>query len=376
MCYHPWVGLDVSPQGDFKPCCKYKNVIASSFNEYAESQELSNLKKEFLEGKRPAGCQRCWRDEDAGLESKRLLDNKYLFDGASPNLNFIQVLSLPFGNTCNLACRICNSSSSSKWRDEAIKLQKEFPEIRIFNHSKFYDNRDFMDPIFEILPNVTHIDIPGGEPFVAKASKHLDLLHRLSNSIPGNVSIHYTTNLTKFPDDSFWEVWKKFKQVDIQLSIDGTHKQFEYNRWPANWNMCYQNIKKYLDKQQKYKNLKLSISHSVSVFTVFYLPEFLKWCRENDLPKPWLGLVSNPSHYNITVLPKNIKNLIESKFGGNEELAPIVAAMNATDNSAQFDTTLKYVKILDKHRQQDFAETFPEFYNLLDKTCQITYQQY
>jgi MoaA/NifB/PqqE/SkfB family radical SAM enzyme len=164
MCYHPWVGLDISPQGAFRPCCKYQTAISNTLDGYLTSDELHKLRADFISGSRPAGCHRCWRDEDAGIESKRLLDFKYTFDNKIPATDHIQILSLPFGNTCNLACRICNSGSSSKWREEAIKLKTELPEIQVRDHVKFYDNNKFMDPILDLLPGITHIDIPGGEP--------------------------------------------------------------------------------------------------------------------------------------------------------------------------------------------------------------------
>jgi RNA polymerase primary sigma factor len=38
----------------------------------------------------------------------------------------------------------------------------------------------------------------------------------------------------------------------------------------------------------------------------------------------------------------------------------------------EFDNTIKYIKILDQHRNQNFSETFPEFYQLLKEAkCQI-----
>lgn len=376
MCYHPWVGLDIGPQGSFKPCCKYKDNIAHSFEDYTRSEKLAELRTQFLEGRRPDGCYRCWRDEDAGLESKRQLDSKHIFNNKAPSLNHINVISLPFGNTCNLACRICSSASSSRWKDEARKLQSTFPEIKVYDHVKFYDDPSFMNPILDLIPNVIHIDIPGGEPFVVKSRKHQELIDLVSYHNPEQVSIHYTTNCTHFPEESLWNQWKKFKQVDIQLSIDGIENQFEYNRWPADWNTCYNNIQKYQQKTKELTNFKLSISHSVSVFTVFYLPEFLNWCERNELPDPWLGMVSNPIQYNITVFPKDIKTKIEEKLKSHAKLLTIIHAMNAVDHSDQFEKTLKYIKTLDQHRNQNFIKTFSELYQLMDKKCHILYQQF
>jgi MoaA/NifB/PqqE/SkfB family radical SAM enzyme len=376
MCFHPWVGLDVSPQGEFKPCCKYSHSIASSLKKYYDSYELVQLRQDFLDGKLPTGCKRCWRDEESGIVSKRQLDFQYHFHNEPPNLDSLKIISIPFGNTCNLACRICSSYSSSRWNTESTKIKHILPEIKIFPPANFYRNTEFMQEIKNALSEVTHIDIPGGEPFYADKDIHLDFLNSIKN--PNNVKLHYTTNVTKMPATDVKQVWTKFKQVDIQLSIDGIQKTFEYNRWPAKWSDVLQNINMYIQEVKKNKNLQISLSHSVSIFTVYYLPEFLIWCKKYNLPEPWLGLVSHPSYYDITVLPTEAKQTINKKFDkfSMPQLESIKRAMWAKDNSNELDKFIKHVKILDIQRNQNFPDVFNELYDLLGKRCQILYHQY
>jgi sulfatase maturation enzyme AslB (radical SAM superfamily) len=226
MCHHPWVGLDISPQGQFKPCCKYLTSIADNIDQYLTSQELIDLKDQFKMDKQPAGCQRCWDDENAGIPSKRQLDWQYLFEYQEPNLDDLAVLSFPFGNLCNLACRICNSYSSSKWYDETRKLQKHIPTIPLFAPTRFYQNTKLLETIKQLSKNLIHIDFPGGEPFITGVDEQIEFLKFLVKNNAKNISLHYTTNCTTFPQDEYWQLWKEFKHVDIQLSIDGIDAQF------------------------------------------------------------------------------------------------------------------------------------------------------
>lgn len=375
MCYHPWVGLDISPQGEFKPCCKYNKSIANSVDAYINSHELATIRKQFDAGETPEGCARCWQDEDAGLSSKRMLDNEYVFQNQVPNLNSIKVLSIPFGNVCNLACRICSSYSSSKWASESTKLKEYFPDIKIFEHNRFYKDPNFISKIKELTKDVIHVEIPGGEPFFADKDIHMDFLNHLRLHGSEKISLHYITNGTIFPDNSIFEIWKHFKKVDIQLSIDGTESIFEYNRWPAKWSNVESNLKRYVEYRNSNNNIQLSISHSVSVFTVYHLPDFLNWCETNDLPAPYLGLVSRPAHYNITILPEEAKTAITERFRNIELLNPVVNAMWA-HNIEELDNFVKYVKILDTQRNQNFADVFPELYQLLGEKCQTLYQRF
>lgn len=374
MCYHPWVGLDISPQGDFKPCCKYKNTVANSLDDYQSSAELAQLKQDFLNGYQPSGCSRCWRDEDAGLPSKRIIDNEYVFQNLAPSLDSVKVLSLPFGNLCNLACRICNSGSSSKWSQEEQRLKHIFPTINIRQPSTFHRNSEFIDSIKMIVPDLIRLEIPGGEPFYADKQIHTDFLEHFS--CPEKISLHYITNGTTWPGDELIQLWKKFKHIDIQISLDGIEKKFEYNRWPSNWEIVKSHLDKYLTLRSEMINLQLSISHTVSIFTVYDLPEFLEWCKIHKLPDPYLGLLTRPVHYDITVLPFAAKEEISRRFKPYQQLAPILSAMWAQDQSKLLDITINYVKILDKQRNQSFAETFPELYNLLSERCQTLSQPY
>lgn len=362
ICYHPWVGLDISPQGEFKPCCKYSHSVASNLLSYQNSAELAELKSSFLRGEQPAGCARCWQDESAGLPSKRTLDWQYVFDQKVPDLDSIQILSFPMGNTCNLACRICSSYSSSKWLTEAEQLKATFPDIKIFKHKKFYQDSEFLNSIKNISQNLVHVEFPGGEPFLTGVKQHLEFLDFLISHNSSEISLHYITNTTQYPGTEFWHRWQKFKQVDIQLSIDGIEDQFEYNRWPAKWTECLDNIIKYQSNADT--NIKLSISHSVSIFTVYYLPEFLNWTRQLGLPDPYLGPVSNPVYYSITAFPIEIKKQISARLN-DPAFAKILDYMNNKDNSNQFNTGLKYIKALDKQRNQSFSKIFPELSNLM-----------
>ena len=338
--------------------------MGSSVDEYLSSQELQNLKQEFLDGKRPTGCIRCWNDEDAGLPSKRTIDKQYIFDANNiTSSNGITVLSIPFGNTCNLACRTCNSLYSSKWGTEEIKLSTKFPSIQIHHHKTFYRNKEFIEKLKEVSTNVIDVTFFGGEPFITGIEQQLDFLDFLIDKNPENVSLSYMTNTTMFPDERFWERWKKFKKVNIALSIDATGEKFEYLRWPAKWSSCYENIKKYQEKRNMISNMQLSISHTVSIFNVYYLPTFFSWCLKEKLPIPYIGMVEYPHLYNIKCLPVDVKDAIASRLQGKYFL-PVANYMNS-GVEGDINTTMEWVNALDTQRKEAFSDVFPELNKLL-----------
>jgi hypothetical protein len=378
FCHHPWVGLDVSPQGEFKPCCKYRHTVADNLNDYWASDHLQQLREDFLAGRQPEGCGRCWQDESADLPSKRQLDWKYLFRETDPDHDHVVSLSLPFGNTCNLACRICSSHSSSRWATEAKKLSSYFPDIPIFEHQRFYRDDAFMKNMRDLATEgLRHIDFPGGEPFITGVDQQIGFLeHLVRSGRASEISLHYTTNGTTKPDPRFLELWNEFRAIDIQVSIDGIEQQFEYNRWPARWIEVLPNIIFYnREMPLLVPEMRLSISHSVSVFTIWHLPEFIDWAQRLELPAPYLGLVSRPEHYSITVLPEQAKKALDQRLVA-PLLEPVRRAMWASDGTERLDILMRYVKILDTHRDQSFPDTYPELFKLLGEKCQTLYQLY
>ena len=94
--------------------------------------------------------------------------------------------------------------------------------------------------------------------------------------------MHYTTNGSIFPDTEWWDIWKYFKKVDIQLSIDGVGARFEYIRFPGNWNNLEKNVSDYKIKIKNCENMQLSISHTLGALNIFYLDEFFHWCGKGN----------------------------------------------------------------------------------------------
>lgn len=362
FCFNPFTGLDISTSGDLKPCCKFLNDQIPKFNikqgigKYKNSKWLKKLQSDFKKDKRPEGCAKCWREEDAGLMSKRQMDSSR-FEDQFKKMDLDRVgftnVAVAFGNICNLACRICGPKDSSRWVAEIKKHDKKDNPI----HQWFKDPKILQD-LYQSTKNAVHFDVPGGEPILLEIEEHFDFLKKFGDR-SGEISLHYVTNATTFPKKSFINIWKKFKTVDIQMSIDGTEKRYEYNRWPAKWNRVYNNMLKYRKLSRENNNIKLSISHTVSAFTILYVDDFVKWCIVNGFPKPWLGPLYKPAHYRPGIFPKLIKDRIiekleSSRYNDVKSLIPYVEQ----DDEKYYPLFQTMTKKLDKDRKQNFAKTF------------------
>jgi MoaA/NifB/PqqE/SkfB family radical SAM enzyme len=370
FCYSPWTNIDISPQGDINPCCKFQkqhytqtfNIKTHSIAEYANSELVDSIKQEFQQGLWPAGCDRCRIEEENGIQSKRQLDYTRWSDHYRPldnNLTHVTFLtaSIAFGNTCNLTCITCGPESSSRW-------QKEYQTVYGINKPSFhFYKKEFVQNFINHAPNVIHLDIPGGEPFLSGVTEQKQLLaHYIQTGQAKDISIHYTTNVTVYPDHDWWELWKHFKEIDMQLSIDGIGLQYEYIRYPANWPTVLSNIHRYLDQQRLLNNFRLSVSHTVSAYNIYYLDEFFTWCYTIGLPRPWLGRVHKPAHMRPSVWTTPAKEYIINKLQSSQHLdvKQWAVLLTNTDDSNLFKDFKEKMQIHDQYRSLNFAKTFPD----------------
>jgi len=367
FCYSPWTNIDFSPTGAITPCCKFQaknydkihNIKSDSITAYANSDFLKQIKTEFINGQWPVGCERCKIEEQYGIESKRQLDytrwnDQYQIYQLTSN-NFITA-RIAFGNTCNLKCITCGPSSSSKWHNEA----KDIYNITI-KHHKFF-KQEFAGDFVNNAPNIIHIDISGGEPFLSGVPEQKELLkYYIASGQAGNITLHYTTNATVFPDNNWWELWAHFKEIDMQLSIDGVGKRYEYIRFPANWVDVNKHIDNYIEKLNL-TNFRLSVSHTVSAYNIYYLDEFWIWCIRKGLPKPWLGRVHSPVHMRPTVWPSKVRNKIVAnlKNSRHPDVTNWTELMENSDDAEYFELFKTKLHDHDAHRKLNFSITFPE----------------
>lgn len=368
FCFAPWSNLDISPQGTISPCCKFRhgyyldpalNINEQGILAYERSRTLATVREDFQNGRWPRGCERCKIEEENGVASKRQLDHdrwRDHYEKYNKDQHGYLTASVAFGNTCNLTCITCNPVSSSRWQREYHALHGK--DI-VPNH--FY-KQGFVAEFVDHAPSIIHLDIPGGEPLLSGVPQQQELLQQfIDQGRAHEICLHYTTNVTVWPDQTWWDLWGHFQEIDMQLSVDGVGAQFEYIRYPANWNQVVGNIQRYLSEQASRTNLRLSVSHTVSAYNIAYVPEFLSWCESMGLPRPWLGRVHDPEHLRPSVWPSAVKKYIVDKLQGGDQDAQIWANLiNNTDDSNHFEQFRHRLAWHDQYRKTDFAKTFPE----------------
>jgi MoaA/NifB/PqqE/SkfB family radical SAM enzyme len=382
-CINPWTNLEIDLAGKITPCCVYKkSLINKLVHDYSllsiiNDHDQTQLKQQFLQGHRPAGCQKCWEDEDNGKISKRLRDN-YVFREKLFNIDYNNVestelisLDIKLKNTCNLSCRICNPIASSKWASEASQHADSYPQWQSLKNIKidWTDNTDsnLWKDIEKIGDNLQYIQLAGGEPLLDKS--HVRMLeYFVNNNRSSKISLHYNTNGTVYADHLI-SLWNKFKQVEISFSIDNIESKFDYERYGSTWTTVKNNIDQY--KKLNSNIFKFNVYCTITALNILDSYTVFQFCADNKLPLV-LNILDNPEELNIGLFNNKQKNYISNKLLAiyNEEfhtiIEPIVRSMNSRTIQCNTTSMVNYLETTDKIRNQDFQIIYTELTSILN----------
>lgn len=396
FCILPWISLEASPIGTVRPCCLADDelvddagnkfsLLSANFADIQNSHSMRKLRQQFLAGQQPQTCRKCWNEERAGRDSKRIhtlnrlkhtvKDSKWTAD-AKP----LMFLDLKLGNICNLKCRICGSWSSSQFASEEIgflpreEQKTSFPYQMLRAGAWPKENEQFWNQIESHLNNIRYVEFTGGEPFMI--DQHFDMLQgMIDRGIAGQVEIHYNTNGTQWPERGP-EIWRHFKTVEIAFSIDDLGPRFEYQRSNAVWAEVEQNLDKFRFLREQHPNIQLQCCTTVNVFNVLYLDGVANWIAQQGFDFVYWNVMHDAWYFSVKCLPDNAKTAIELHLQSSK-LPPqyrndIMGVVDFMKSGASTDGAMTRMKIrdLDRKRGQNMAQVEPEMAALLNYNYQ------
>lgn len=245
------------------PCC-ISPAVKSKSTDFKNIQYLKEIRDSWTKEVFPDPCNVCKVAEASGIGSRRLGANQWYQDNGYNNTN-VELIRLDYwtGDTCNLRCAICTPVLSSAWKQElnvSSSLKKS-----VTNY--FWKQMD--------LSTLRSVHFNGGEPLLSKT--HVEFLQELPNK--KQIEISYNTNSTILPDSLLLDLWKEFKLVQIFFSIDDIEERFEYQRYPAKWNLVKSNLQWYLDNSPH--NCMFAVNTAVGILNHANLDNLNNWLKTN-----------------------------------------------------------------------------------------------
>jgi len=396
ICALPWQNLSLDVDGSSRPCCKFAhhdgaspyqlaNLKDAPLDEVWNGEGMQKLRRDFLDGVKPAECQTCWDEEDAGILSLR---QTWVYRGlrAEPDYDDLTpdhpvALDLKLTNACNLKCRICGPVASSLWLREEIEVCGEDVDPYLTENKRYFlsnkiTRQDQNAPVFaEWLPHLEHVELTGGEPMMSPENRQV--VEALAAGRPEGVALLVTTNATVI-DERIVGPFPAFGNVTVSLSIDDIGDRLEYERSPCDWPEVEANIARYATMSSD--RCQIYLNSSVSTLNVWYLPEFLDWITGDPRFAPiglHLNLVHNARHYNVQALPPAVKVAVRARIESEladgrhpehlrHQVAEILDFMDAHQEApAVWDDFLEHTANRDRIREESFAEVFADYHREL-----------
>jgi len=429
LCPIPWNHLAIQQNGDLRQCCQMIHApngkfidddiaarfIADDIVHIRNHASIKAIRSEMLAGSKPAACQLCWDEEDAGISSKRqsmqeIYNVEEMINATSPDgtIDVDQIplayLDLRLGNLCNLKCRSCGASDSSLWVDDHAELTHENNVATLdFYNSRKYDiiktngvwkiDTDHFnwhdDPAFhtwldtQIQSGLNRLYFTGGEPTINK--QHLRILKRIIELGKETViSLEYNSNMVAIPPQLL-SIWSKFSNVSIGASIDAIGDLATYIRHPGRW----LDVEKNCDAigYGQIPQIHGGVSSTISILNVRHFLDLTKWllsknyCNINNIPS-W-HVLHGPKHLNIQVLPVDVKAQIEQEYNEfyiwvsnnisettgaqiREYYSGIIRFMYKDDLSSQLVELKIAMSKLDKLRNESLHAQIPWLANILN----------
>jgi hypothetical protein len=347
FCLHPFTGLATREDGAIKVCCRSQPIgwiqeesLESAWN----NKNMRRVREQVLNNQIPAECVPCFDLEAQGVESLRQRHIRDSFPDARINLypNALDKLaddySMPFefptieikiNNLCNLKCRMCNPLDSTQWKDwEQVEQFYEeegnylVDAVRKLGLTRapyiglFEDSAEFWDNLEKLLPYFRRVEFAGGEPLMdPNHYKILDLLATHGE----NIELKYATNGTVTGikgGRTIHDYWPKFKNIVVNVSIDGLHDVYEYIRGNGKFEDVEENVKVF----NSFPNVKYVVGAcTVQAGNIMQLPDIIDYFLNTMGIVFYSHRVNYPNVLSAQCLPAEYKEIVIDQLTAMKE---------------------------------------------------------
>jgi len=389
FCMFPFAHLNIRPSGNVFPCCvadettgMIGNVSDGSLKELWNNDKMKQYRLDMINDVEIPECTRCYKQEKnyggsyRGTSIEKLAKHYDIVEKTNPDGsldNFdIKYADFRLSNLCNLKCRMCALPYSTSWYDDTIELlklnKKDHPK-----HIRAIDKHpDLWSEIVEVLENVEELYFAGGEPLLMKEQWDI-LQHLVKIGRNKDVKIWYSTNFTvhKYKNNDIFEYWNHFPNVTVEASLDSSYNKAEYLRHGCSWETIVNNRKLL---QEKAPHVEFHVSSAISNVSVYSFIDFVhEWIALGYVvpDKIVTSPVFGPEYLNLENLPEEHRLICFDKVNNAKEQykdnywlhTRLEGLANILEQPTVFDKEqfIYKIKELDRLRNENFLDVFPEF---------------
>lgn len=339
FCPLAWYSVTWQKNGNIWICCmntltgngeEFWNIKTSSISKLWNSSKIKEIRVAMMQWKHHNYCDGCYKKEANNIRSlrqKSLVHQGEFIENMLQNTQEtgeyswdIKKMDIRFSNLCNLACRMCSSSSSTLRIPLEKKLWKKF--IDTYSQEPFDSENFWWDT--ELFSKLDQIDIAGWEPLINKNFYTL-LKMCIEKDFHKSLKIRIMTNATilpwiyKWDNFLFWdykdifEMLEDFYSYDISLSVDGYGSSYERIRIWSNWEVVKKNMDSIYKNYTKSIKSTMAIMPTIQIDNIYDFPKLYLYARIRKIHidvKP----LFRPEHFCITNIPEIEKHKIKKYY--------------------------------------------------------------
>lgn len=298
--YHPTKDILI------KPCCSLRPKDPRDFQLDTGTGEanIKRMQAEFEQGHWPTECQVCRQEEQDGMISERIRAFEFMADYPRVMEQRIEI-HIKLSNFCNLACRVCYPTESTTYgrtydKDDPVVFTQ--PDISEHKHWPV-----LLDYLEKRILGDRWIDLclVGGETTITPGTYALAEWLQEKGYI-GKLNLALSSNMMNISDKLF-DLFDLFKTVTVSASLDSTHDNFHYVRWPGTWDKATHTIECILERKRKGSPIRLQICPNFNINNVFYFDDFLDYWADNQFDLMMIFNFYAPEVFRIDTLPPYIR---------------------------------------------------------------------
>jgi len=365
--------------------------------------EKKQQRCQMQQGKRPKGCEYCWKIEDMGSEyiSDRvykswIYTDEELTDAFTTDCEQdfdLRSLEIAFDRTCNFACSYCNPAFSTTWVKD-LKQKGAYQDLisdgrNHFTHPhdssqlfKYGEHNPYVEAFFKWWDTDLHrtlreLRITGGEPIMSAELWRLFDWFKL-NANKSQTKLAINSNLGGKPEliDRLVACREHLPSLDVYTSMEATGYSAEYIRDGLDYDQWWENLNKLHSAR-----INTHCMMTINALCLPTLPDMIQRIinKRIDLGTRYFAVMSYnilrfPSFQSCLVLPQTIKDRCVTR------LKQIDTEHMHEFEIQQLNRLVEYLQVVEKPHNEAFEmprlhNDFKKFYTQYDVRRNHTFAQ-
>lgn len=373
MCAAMWTSIYVGPDGKLDNCCVSKNDLGlakdiDNVGNFYKSGKNLKIQQSMLENKTVSGCAACNNNDK--WTHRKSFNTRYKDLEVSQGEFDFRYFDIRWSNACNLACMYCSPEFSSTWARD-LKHYKNMPDDKETTNA-------LLDYTLENITNLDYVYLAGGEPLMMKENEIF--LAELAEKNP-NCEVLVNSNISLIGKTKIYNSLLKMKNVSWLVSMENMGDQFEYVRYPANWQTTRDNL---LQLKHHFGPEAVSFAMVYGNFNALSIWDTIDWIVENGFLVTNINIHfvdgGNQGRHDIHLLSREYLDRclarIQSKIDVYRSIRTLqdqikyletISTDRYESKASNTQETLRFLEMLDRLRSLDSKSIFPDLHSELQK---------